>query len=603
MSTRGAVVVVALAALVCGCGSRAVGPVGDPGELGGLAGWKGAAPNAPDAFRFVVMSDRTGDHAEGEWSAAVAQINLLRPDFVVCVGDLIEGYTDDADELQREWDELDAMTRELDAPFFYCPGNHDVTNDMMREYYIERHGVDGRAYYSFDFRGCHFVVLDITPSPRPRTLFDEEMAWLKDDLAAAADAKHVFVFYHEPLWEGKLWPRIAEILPKDRTTVFNGHWHQLAYQLADGIPTYVLAGTASAYETVSRASGEFRMFAQVTVNRGEPTIALVPLHETLPAEFAGFTTTNQEMMGKGSLTSHIPASGGTVEFHQDNTLDIPVTLNCRWDAPDWRVDPPDGEVEIAPGASAGEGFVLTPTVPSPARPEIRVTYTMRPAYAAGPIEGASAFSPTVYQQMDLPRAQAVVTDGALGDWPEGETLAIDRADQVATGAENWTGPGDASYKLRAAHDGKSLLLGVEVADDQIVTVPGASWNADGLQVHWAIDADEAKADKGVEGAVLVNVPDAGAPAGASWYVSGRPVPTARQVAVRRTDSGYVCELAIPLAEIGAEKLAAGGQSLRLEVVLSDRDVQDGKAAISSLSSCGRRARSGTMGYIRIRLGS
>jgi hypothetical protein len=392
------------------------------------------------------------------------------------------------------------------------------------------------------------------------------------------------------------------MLPKDKTTVCNGHWHNLQYQLADGIPTYVLAGTATGYDTISRASGDFRMFALVSVDRGQPTIALVPLHETLPAQFASFTTANEQMIRSNAFTSAIPATGGTVEFHQDNTLDIPVTLACRWAAPGWRVEPPSGDVEIAPGAGADQSFALAPTVASPARPEMHVTYFMQPAYAAGPLEGAAVLLPTVYQEMKLKRTDKVVVDGSLGDWAGVEAFAVNRPDQVATGKEDWTGPEDASYTLRAAHDGRNLLLAVNVTDDQTVAMPGTSWNADGLQIHWAIGADEAKGAKGIVGSVLVNVPDAGAPAKAAWYLSGRPAPTTSQVAVERTPTGYVCELAIPLAEIGAETVAEGTQPLRLDVVLSDRDMQDGSPAVSTLSSCGRPARSGSIGYIRCVLG-
>ena len=46
--------------------------------------------NDPGDFQFVVISDRTGGHRPRIFSQAVEQINLLQPEFVLSVGDLID---------------------------------------------------------------------------------------------------------------------------------------------------------------------------------------------------------------------------------------------------------------------------------------------------------------------------------------------------------------------------------------------------------------------------------------------------------------------------------------------------------------------------------
>src|SRR5215467_13160288 len=55
--------------------------------------------NDPDDFQFAIVSDRTGGHRARVFSQAVEQLNLLQPEFVLSVGDLIVGYTDKADRL------------------------------------------------------------------------------------------------------------------------------------------------------------------------------------------------------------------------------------------------------------------------------------------------------------------------------------------------------------------------------------------------------------------------------------------------------------------------------------------------------------------------
>ena len=51
--------------------------------------------NDPGRFQIAVVTDRTGGHRPGIWMKGVNKINLMRPEFVVSVGDLIEGYTED----------------------------------------------------------------------------------------------------------------------------------------------------------------------------------------------------------------------------------------------------------------------------------------------------------------------------------------------------------------------------------------------------------------------------------------------------------------------------------------------------------------------------
>jgi hypothetical protein len=52
-------------------------------------------------FQFAIVSDRTGGHRAGVFPLALEKLNLLQPEFVVSVGDLIEGYTEDRVQLDR----------------------------------------------------------------------------------------------------------------------------------------------------------------------------------------------------------------------------------------------------------------------------------------------------------------------------------------------------------------------------------------------------------------------------------------------------------------------------------------------------------------------
>ena len=94
--------------------------------------------NAPDNFQFAIVSDRTGGHRARVFSQAVEQINLMQPEFVVSVGDLIEGGKKKPEQLQAEWQEFDGYVKKLTMPFFYVPGNHDVGNKTSSGFWERR---------------------------------------------------------------------------------------------------------------------------------------------------------------------------------------------------------------------------------------------------------------------------------------------------------------------------------------------------------------------------------------------------------------------------------------------------------------------------------
>src|SRR5438067_2325456 len=118
--------------------------------------------NDPEEFQFAVVSDRTGGHRPKVFSRAVEKINLMQPEFVVCVGDLIEGGKKTDKQLTAEWDEFDGYVARLKMPFFYVPGNHDVGNLATDRFWQGRFG---RRHYHFVYRNVLFLCLNTDDPP------------------------------------------------------------------------------------------------------------------------------------------------------------------------------------------------------------------------------------------------------------------------------------------------------------------------------------------------------------------------------------------------------------------------------------------------------
>jgi len=58
------------------------------------------------------------------------ELDRVRPDFVINVGDSIEGLNDAA--APSEWRELRRLWDRYPYPLYFTPGNHDIWSDRSR---------------------------------------------------------------------------------------------------------------------------------------------------------------------------------------------------------------------------------------------------------------------------------------------------------------------------------------------------------------------------------------------------------------------------------------------------------------------------------------
>ncbi len=241
--------------------------------------------NNSENFQFVVVADRTGEHRPGVFADAVKKINLMQPDFVMCVGDLIQGYTEDQKELLKQWDEFDAMVDQLKMPFFYLPGNHDITNNVMLEIWNQRLG---RPYYHFVYRDVLFLCLDSEDPPNPLPhdtgrLSDEQLEYFANVLKQNEDVKWTFTFQHKPWWnrvygkDDSNWEKLEAMLASRNYTAFAGHFHVYQKTIRNGQNHYILATTGGNTETFGVEHEQFDHVLWITVTDEGPKIVNLAL--------------------------------------------------------------------------------------------------------------------------------------------------------------------------------------------------------------------------------------------------------------------------------------------------------------------------------------
>ncbi|MES2151246.1 MAG: metallophosphoesterase [Pseudomonadota bacterium] len=195
-----------------------------------------------DDFYFVQLSDShwgfQGDanpDATNTLRKAVAAVNALpvAPDFVFFTGDLTH-TTDDPGERRKRLREFRDIVTGLNVKTVrFIPGEHDAALDRGAAF----NELFGPTYYAFDHKGVHFIALDNVSDPGA-CIGDEQLAWLKQDLATQARDARIVVLTHRPLFD--LVPKwdwatrdgdqaISALMEHANVMVFYGHIHQEHY--------------------------------------------------------------------------------------------------------------------------------------------------------------------------------------------------------------------------------------------------------------------------------------------------------------------------------------------------------------------------------------
>ena len=284
----------------------------------------GSLASGNQQFRFAVIGDRTGAHRPGVFADAVAKLELLKPDFVISVGDLIEGYTSDEAEILRQWEEVEGHLSDLSMPTFFIAGNHDYSNATMARIWKERRGA---PYWSFAYRGVLFIGISTedppyeasektlastqqlekamaadpartqqrlleavrergTPPKLPGAvnISEEQVAFVRKALADHQGARWTFLIMHKPAWQysNEAFERIEEMLAGRSYTVIAGHEHYYGRENRLGRDYIVMGTTGGVW--LRDGPGRVDHVAMITMTENGPSIANILVDGIFPKE-------------------------------------------------------------------------------------------------------------------------------------------------------------------------------------------------------------------------------------------------------------------------------------------------------------------------------
>lgn len=401
--------------------------------------------------KFIVLGDSQFQNPE-VFEKKINEVELLRPAFVLHVGDMIHGYTYNPDGAARQWQRFLNQLEPLSMPFYPTPGNHDVTTKEIQPAYVDTWGED-KLYYSFDYENIHVIVLNSYLNQQYDTIPPVEMEWLRQDLEKAKEKDHIFVSVHSPLYFSMKggWDEVHSILQDYPVkAVFTGHSHRYDYRVIDGIAYFCLV-TSGNIRFNNHLAGLSHHVLQVNVDDENISYAVITDEAVYPPDIV-----DPDELGRSGkyyepdLSIIIPdpsvsAIDTAISVTITNNSDTVREYTLNWQTADyrWRFSPCGANITVDARSSVDAVFnILCPegTYQRTELPQLNITapYTTMLGYETETVQRVSLFfPPEVFAHKTESR---ITLDGQLNEeeWQEYTGIGNLEIDKEGTPAPDKT---------------------------------------------------------------------------------------------------------------------------------------------------------------------
>jgi hypothetical protein len=550
--------------------------------------------NNPRDFQFAIVGDRTGGERKGVFDLAVKKLNLLQPEFVMCVGDLIDGYTTNTGKIAGQWKEFDASVAKLEMPFFHVAGNHDISNAVQAAEWKKRRG---QPFYHFVYHDVLFLCLN-SEDPHAK-LGGDQIAYFARVLKENPDTRWVLAFLHQPLWvENEIvgdpkyykqsnWKEFESLLAGRRYTIFAGHFHQYTHAIRNGMQYYILATSGGASRLRgAKPHGEIDHVVWVTMRDAGPRIANLMLDgihdENIRSESMAILVSSFLKRGISGETLFVQpgeSHSAATRLRVTNNTNSPLNMHIDFASipgGTLRAEPPLFDISLPPRS---EDYASVRVVAEQPLDRTNLGAALPYNWQAtlrDPESGEDAVirdSGNLGIETTFPvtrRTAPVAVDGDLSDWDD---LPF-HCDGANRDFANWQGREDASYRFSVQYDDRNLYVAVDATDTSAVLNPTKHpWEQDGIEVRVDARRDPGRSrgqgeNENVDFLGIVASPGDG-PDPLVLYQREK-LPAGTQVSCRKTATGHATEIAIPGVWLDA-KQGAPWSALRINVTQNDVD--------------------------------
>ena len=466
------------------------------------------------------------------------------------VGDLIDGYTTDPKVWNAQWLEFEKTVTRLDLPFYYVPGNHDISNPELLAVWKQRRGA---PWFSFVYQNVLFIGLH-TEDREGGGLGAEQIAWVRKTLAEHTDVRWTMLFFHRPLWletKPSGYEQVAAALHGRPYTVFSGHLHYYLKGVRDGMNHYGLATTGGSSKNRGVEFGEFDHVTWVTMKPDGPVVVNLKLDGIIPGDVVTEATHPRlEALREGTWFRTAPVVNAASTFQR---LTLPLQFRNPTDHPlhvsgqlapvaGVRFEPAQIDHVVAPQQT--DTFPVEIVADGPAASIHALNEAALELILTGSYEvnGQQLSLPT-HQRLRLdwrhaaPRAEKPIQlDGNLSEWPA-ETFTMVEHPMAIQESWDWSGPTDGRFRFAVQQREGKIYVAVETFDNRVITAGDPTALQDKLFV------------------ILKT-------SGGATKLEGGAGQTDAQACVRATPTGLVGEFVLPLL---------GEKTFRLNIGWQDHD--------------------------------
>ncbi|HJO92868.1 MAG TPA: metallophosphoesterase [Victivallales bacterium] len=522
-------------------------------------------------FDFVVLGDiqfRESFIYEPEFFSMIEDWNILKPDMIFIVGDLILGGA--AECVEDQWNICEKTIDRVEPPFIPLPGGHDIADEESEKIYERR---IGPAKYSLEYGNSRFIALNTEEIGQfPGELSKSQMLWLKETLAKNR-SDNIFIMMHQPVFNkelyGNKWDKIAELFKGYPVrTVFAGHKHYYRdWGIRDGIRYFITGGGGGDRIGVAEEKGAFPHYMLCKVRGSDVNYAGIK-----PGAFFAADSITQLRVGEmenireAVVTEPVFVPYGEcidrdVNIRVDNPYDWALELDLKWSKlPGWQITPEIVNISVAPRTKSKTAVhIKTDNSDAVRYPVPWFETVVDKVKNGGPVKVKNNLN-LIHEAYAEYAPSGLNFDGTLDDWGKAKPMPL----IYACGFDPVKNPEDLQAEIRFMWNEDCLYAAVDVIDNEHNQPYSGDivWAADNVELlmgkwHWGLTLTS----KGEE-VFLYEAPE------------GREIEVVNDIVklkvTRVTDTHIVYEAAFPASEIVPLELKSGN-SFDTAMIMNDLD--------------------------------